>query len=348
MAKSNTLHRQGEEKEGNKFKQVAIGLVFSAIFLWFAFRQVDISEVGSILSKISYGWLAPFTFFVLLAHWLRAVRWGLLIRKENIKVSDFSLFAAVMNMYAMNYAFPRLGEISRAWYIGKRNNLQVSTLLGTVVLERVVDTFTLGLIVGVSFLTVLSEPSIVRGLLGESMAEQINRFSFTEQWPWVLIMIVGAVGALLVLVKLMHWIADRDIRNPWMRKGQGFLVNFWNGLFSIADLPNWGWFTTHTLGIWFCYLMMTYIPFYMLDLVDIFNLSLLDGLLILAISSLGVVVPSPGGLGSYNYMVMLGMSVLHGIPESTGLAYSIAVYAANFGIIIVFAGITYLADRLKD
>lgn len=336
------------EQPNNKLKQVLIGLGFSIVFLWFAFNQVDFSEVRDVLGSISYGWLLPFVLLVLMSHWMRAARWGLLIKGEGIKIPPFSLFTAVMNMYAMNYAFPRLGEISRSWYIAKRHNLQVSKLLGTVVLERVVDTFTLFLLITGSFITVLREPTIVRGLLGNDLASDIERFSFAEQWPWLLIMIIGAVGAAIVFHRLINWIADRDIRNRWMKKGQGFIVNFWRGLISIGMLPNWGWFTFYTIGIWVGYLLMTYIPFFMLDLPAQYNLSILDALIIMVISSLGVVVPSPGGLGSYNYMVMLGMSVVYGIPESIGLAYSIAVYAANFVIIIVFAGISYLIDRLKD
>lgn len=334
------------EKPANKSKQIVIGLIFGAVFLWFAFRQVDLSEVGSVIGKISYGWMAPFVFVTILSHWFRGARWGLLIPKGiGKRLTDFRLFTAVMNMYAINYAFPRLGEVSRAVYINRKNNIPTSNLLGTVVLERVVDTFCLALILALSFFMVLSEPDIIRGLLGDSIASDLARFSLAEQWPWVLIMIFGAIGSLFGLFKLMEWFADKEIEHPWAKKGQNFLLSFWKGVISIQDVPHWGWFTFYTFGIWFCYLLMTYIPFYMLDLPDLYNLSLLDGMLIMAISSLGIIVPSPGGIGSYNYMVMLGMSVLYGIPEATGLAYSIVVYALNFLTIIVFAGISFLVDR---
>lgn len=332
----------------NKVKQIVIGLLFGAVFLWFAFRQVDLSEVGEVIGKISYGWMIPFVLVTVLSHWFRGARWGLLIPQEGKRITDFRLFTAVMNMYAINYAFPRLGEVSRAVYINRKEKIPTSNLLGTVVLERVVDTFCLALILALSFFLVLSEPSIVRGLLGDNIADELARFSFAEQWPWLLIMVFGAIGALFGFFKLMEWFSDKEIEHPWAKKGQSFIISFWKGVISIQDVPHWGWFTFYTLGIWFCYLLMTYIPFYMLDLPDLYNLSLLDGLLIMVISSLGIIVPSPGGIGSYNYMVMLGMSVLYGIPEATGLAYSIVVYALNFLTIIVFAGSTFLIDRLDE
>jgi len=335
-----------EKASSTKTKQIIIGLVFGAVFLWFAFRQVDLSDVGSVIGKISYGWMLPFVFVTVLSHWFRGARWGLLIAQDGKRIAHFRLFTAIMNMYAMNYAFPRLGELSRAIYINKKEKIPTSNLLGTVVLERVVDTFCLALILALSFFLVLSEPAIVRGLLGDNLADDIARFSISEQWPWLLIMLFGGFGALFGLFKLMEWFSDKDIEHLWAKKGQNFILSFWKGIISIKDVPNWGWFTFYTVSIWFCYALMTYIPFYMLDLTDLYNLSLLDGVLIMAISSLGVIVPSPGGIGSYNYMVMLGMSVLYDIPEATGLGYSIVVYALNFLTILVFAGASFFIDRL--
>ncbi|MDV7392045.1 lysylphosphatidylglycerol synthase domain-containing protein, partial [Arthrospira platensis SPKY1] len=138
--------------------------------------------------------------------------------------SEFRLFTAVLNMYAVNYAFPRLGEISRAYYLSKREKIPVSNLLGTVVLERVVDTFTLGFLVGISFLAIWSKPHLVRGLLGDDLTDLLQGFSLAEQWPWVLIMVLGAFGALLGLMKLMQWFRNQEIRRPWVRKGQAFLL----------------------------------------------------------------------------------------------------------------------------
>lgn len=346
---SESSHSEAEINDsGKKIKQIVIGLLFGAVFLWFAFQQVDLSEVGRVISTISYGWIIPFVVITVLSHWFRGARWGLLIKNEGDHISNFRLFTAVMNMYAVNYAFPRLGEVSRAWYINKKEKIPVSKLLGTVVLERVVDSFNLLLILGISFLLVVSEPNVVRGLLGDSLADNIQRFSLAEQWHWVLIMTFGAIGAFIGIIKLMSWFSDQEIRHPWVKKGQAFILNFWNGLISIKDLSNWGWFTVYTVGIWVGYVLMTYIPFFMLDLPAQYNLGLLDGLLIMAISSLGIIVPSPGGIGSYNYMVMLGMSILYGIPEANGLAYSIVVYAVNFLTIIVFAGISFFIDRIED
>ena len=41
--------------------------------------------------------------------------------------------------YLSNYALPRLGEVTRCVTLGKREKIPVDSLIGTVIIERVID-----------------------------------------------------------------------------------------------------------------------------------------------------------------------------------------------------------------
>ena len=79
------------------------------------------------------------------AHYIRAVRWKIILSSVKRDASVKNLFGAIMVGYGVNCVVPRLGEISRAVLVGKWENLSRSSMFGTVILERVIDVIFLGL-----------------------------------------------------------------------------------------------------------------------------------------------------------------------------------------------------------
>ncbi|MDZ7845297.1 MAG: lysylphosphatidylglycerol synthase domain-containing protein [Owenweeksia sp.] len=76
----------------------------------------------------------------------------------------------------------------------------------------------------------------------------------------------------------------------------------------------------HTIFIWSMYYLMVYICFFALDFT--LGLSVSDGLFVVVTAAgLGMVVPTPGGIGAYHYLVMLGLGVL-GIAKDDGVSFA--------------------------
>ena len=67
-------------------------------------------------------------------------------------------------------------------------------------------------------------------------------------------------------------------------------------------------FWIHTFSIWIMYFLMTYICFFSMS--ETAHLTLADGLFLLVLGGIGMVIPTPGGIGSYHAIVMIGLSVL--------------------------------------
>lgn len=122
---------------------VAIGLLIGGLFLWLALRDVQLSAVASSLRSANLWMAIPFLLSLALFYWLKAVRWSILLRPTR-DIPARELVPSMMIGFAGNNVLPvRLGELLRIFALGKEQDISISTVFGTVVLERVFDVVTL-------------------------------------------------------------------------------------------------------------------------------------------------------------------------------------------------------------
>ena len=122
------------------------------LFFYLAFKDVDFQSVFQILSQLSFSWVAVFLFAFFLSHFLRALRWKKMLDSTNPNTSILNLFGATMIGYGLNSIIPRLGELYRGFFAGKWENISRSAVLGTIIVERVIDILALGISVLISVL----------------------------------------------------------------------------------------------------------------------------------------------------------------------------------------------------
>ena len=111
--------------------------------LWLAFRNIDLKSLWEGLKKARYGWLILSLAFATVAYVSRARRWILLINPLGHNPSLLNSFNAMMTGYLANLALPRIGEITKCVALGKKENIPVDQLIGTVVVERTIDILSL-------------------------------------------------------------------------------------------------------------------------------------------------------------------------------------------------------------
>src|SRR5688572_14171945 len=100
------------------------------------------------LSEANYLWILLSILLGTFAHYVRALRWKLIIEPFGYKPRTYNLFFAVMNMYFFNAMVPRLGEVTRCAILKTYENIPVEKSLGTVVAERAVDLICFALFLG--------------------------------------------------------------------------------------------------------------------------------------------------------------------------------------------------------
>ena len=117
-----------------------LGIAISVVSLYLVLRQVDLAAVGRVLGSAAPGWVAGVMACIAIDVLCRTVRWqGLLAPIQRVRFVP--VLGYLLVGYLANNVLPaRLGELVRSHYLGDRENLSRATTLGTIVVERVVDT----------------------------------------------------------------------------------------------------------------------------------------------------------------------------------------------------------------
>ncbi len=131
-----------------------VGLVVSLVFLYLAFRGQDFGKIGQALGEANYIWLLPALVSYFLGVGVRALRWHYLLGPVK-KVPTQRLFPVVVIGYMANNVLPvRMGEVVRAYVLGRRENVSKTGTLATIVVERIMDGITMLLFLSVTALFV--------------------------------------------------------------------------------------------------------------------------------------------------------------------------------------------------
>lgn len=322
-----------------KWFHTLLSVAIASLFLWFAFKNVDLSELWDQIGTITYGWLPGFIALLLLSHFLRAERWRMMLPDEGRGISRSTLFASVMLGYFMNNFIPRLGEISRPVYLAKKEDLSAGNLIGTILAERILDLMVMLSLMFFSVIWLVSDPQLLSELFG------------LETWRPVFSVLIPLV---MLLLLVFVWVFYRIILFAESRLAGGNSVisavanfgrSFGDGMISLRRVSNWPLFLLFTASIWIGYILMAYIPFYMLSLPELYGLALNDAVVLTVVSSVGVSIPTPGAIGSYHLLIQQSMNLLYSVPLAKALTYATVVHAFTFIVITLTTPFILWADK---
>jgi uncharacterized protein (TIRG00374 family) len=301
-----------------KIGRWVVGIVFSAILLYLAFRGTDATHVVQSLRKTNLVQATAAVIFLFLSFWVRAWRWHFLLLPLK-PVPVMPLFRSTMVGFMGNYLLPfHAGEVMRAVSIGQTQNISKSSALGSIVLERLLDGITLALIPFL-LIAVLDLPPWIM---------QINALLFG-------IYVVGL--AVIMLSALRGWTHIRlrcffSLFPQRVASRLGWTADlFFDGTKGLrrarALLP----VSLLSLLCWFLHGVYYYLLFEALSL----NLSLGVALILQAMIGIGVMLPAgPGYIGNFEYATVLGLA-LFGIDREAAFAYSLLAHSCQFLPVIV-------------
>jgi len=287
-------------------KNILKYVIFLAIglgLLWFASKDVDTKQITDSLSDANWAWIALSMCISYLAMILRGLRWNIILEPMGYKADNWTNIHAVAFGYCMNNLIPRSGEIARCGLLNRAEHIPVDKLVGTVILERVVDVLILLLVI---FLTSLIHADALGSLFelipgGKGQTLAIMAF----------LGITGIVVLSFALKKLSHI--------KFIKKIADFLSGIGKGVRSIFLLRQKFLFIILSLGIWTCWLLMSQCMMYALPITE--HMSLADTLFFMVAGSLGMLIPTQGGIGAYHFMSKIGFEVL-GYSGAVGLTFA--------------------------
>jgi uncharacterized protein (TIRG00374 family) len=304
-------------------------------FVWLTVKDITPADWTHIKNSLLNGrhvLIVPVLLMLLISHFLRALRWKILMEPLGYNPGTFNTFAAVMIGYLVNAGVPRLGEVVKCTILSRYEKVRADKLVGTIVVERAVDLVCLAVIF---LLALLFQGHIVgdyvSGLVTGFFTDKAGSFSGTRLA--IVILAVSTFFALLYLLlkRFAHIDAVGKIKD--VLKGVG------HGLSSIRFIRHKGLFILHSILIWALYLASTTVG--ILALWETAHLGIGAGLTALAVGSVGMII-TPGGIGAYPLFIASLMG-LYGIEvKTTGMALGWLLWTVQT-LIILLGGIVFLA-----
>ncbi len=306
--------------------KIVPGLLVSGFFLWWTFRGIDVAELKSV-RLVAPQWIAGVLLFSVAGYTTRCYRWWRMLRSVGSRFSTCS--RVFMTSLAANNILPlRIGDVMRIFtYAGDLGGTP-SIILSTVILEKLLDVFTLAILFvitmqtgkGVSpHLQLLAEVGIAVSTIGllvlvfgartlEGPARRM--FARTENGKlkkvehWLLLALdcirqIGVLGTLLLLV-------------------YSFVAWFFEGLLYVSALRLVG-LQTDWAGPW--------------QAVAQANLSFL-------------IPSSPGGIGPFEWACKDAL-LRHGATEGSGAIFGLLIHAWLLVSITAVGGAFFLAHRAR-
>ncbi|MEQ9304584.1 MAG: lysylphosphatidylglycerol synthase transmembrane domain-containing protein, partial [Marinoscillum sp.] len=264
---------------------LSLGLAF--LLLYFAFRNIDFTEFIEKSKQVNYTWVIISIVLSLVAYYARAYRWNILMRPlghPDLSIHRTNL--AILVGYLANLAFPRLGEVTRCGMMKRYDNVPVSTSLGTVITERLIDLLTLIVLI---LVTLLVEYDRLMTFLQGTVSTYID----IDGLVWKLLLILGLGG--LLFLGLLYFLYHRVV------KIKAFINDLIRGILSLREIRNiWG-FVIATVVLWVTYYFMSYIIVFAVP--ETAHLTWGVGVMLLVTGGIALAIPVQGGIGTYHALI---------------------------------------------
>jgi hypothetical protein len=264
-------------------------------------------------SGLKWFYVALVPSVILLSDWLRALRWKYFLAPiQDVGTGD--LFSALIIGYGANACLPaHLGEFLRAFVLGKKTGIKASAAFATIVTERILDMFSL-LAIMLAAIFIYPFPSWIK------------------ESGWIMFAVTGVLLAFVVLLKksttrTMGWIHAllKPFPESFGHRIENLIRAFLAGLVRLKRPVHYPLVFVLTVVIWSCYTAAFWFGFQAFG----FRMPWTAPLVMLVITTIGIVVPSsPGYIGTYHYLCQLGL-VLFGIDKSPALAFAFVYHALN-------------------
>jgi uncharacterized protein (TIRG00374 family) len=321
--------------------KIASFLALGILLLFFAFRGIALDELRATLSQVNFWWIGLSLFFAFISFFSRARRWMLLIEPLGFKPKFSTTYHALMIGYLSNYALPRLGEVTRCVTLGRKEKIPVDSLIGTVIIERVIDMVMLFLIM---FILLFSWMEKFGAFFSEQVYLPLQEKlveAFGGTWLfWLLV--AGGLASLLLLTYLFRKKLGQLVL---IQKMKGILKGIADGLKTIYKMERKWEFIIHSVLIWVFYILMTWMVVFSLE--ETSNLTFIDGMFLLVIGGLGMAAPVTAGFGAYHWITSRGLVYVYGFSLELGGAYAILAHESNSLLTIVMGAVSYLVLALS-
>jgi len=319
--------------------QLWVGILISAVLLYFSLRGLQLEEVWDSLKSARYIWLLPGIAVYFMGVWVRSWRWHYMLRPLK-KIPTQTMFPIVTIGYMGNNIYPaRAGEVLRAVILKQRENIPVSASLATVIVERIFDGVVMLAFVFLN-LGELAKLTADSGVIGN-----IQQVAF-----WGAIVFIGALLVFLLAAMFPHntqkiadWFINRLVPFRLREKASQITSRFLTGLESLRSPQEALMIFFTSVIIWLFETGKYWFVMHAFDFeVSFFALMLMNGIV-----NLATTIPSaPGYLGTFDAPGIALLSA-YGVPAEMATSYTLVLHAALWFPITALGAYYYLRQPLR-
>jgi hypothetical protein len=306
-------------------KKVILGILISFVLVYLSIRGINLQDVFRDLQRIQFSYVISFIILIMLMQWLRSYRWGVMLQPME-KIDQLSLFSVTSVGFLAIASIPaRIGELARPYLISKRSSIKMSSALGTILVERVFDSFTV-------------------------LAIAIIILFFTDLPPWMIkSSIIFFLLALVMFCFIIFLILRRDaalkLINGILRKLPGkfahkideLIHHFIDGFQIITNIKLFLYLFFLSALIW----LVDVLAIYMLLESFGFGLPVMASFVLMIILIVGIAIPTaPGYIGNWHFACVLALS-LFGLAKAEALSFALVYHFLSM-IIVVVLGVAFL------
>ena len=316
------VKRKISQLSQNSYFRAGLAIIISAVTLILSVRNVAFQDIWSALAKSDsrYVWLTLAS--VVANNLAKTIRWKVLFGDSGQKVSLWVIFKALLVGQTLNLIYPaRIGDLSRIYIVGDRGAGRAFTL-GTIIVEKILDTLFYALLV-LMLVLLIPLPAWMGGwanksvvvLISASLGATILLMVIAYHPAWIIKSLDSLVGFAskrfprLNLLRALDWVHSGVSSLEILKSGKGLIyVTIWLVVSWVTALLN-NHLALLALGI---------------------HLPLTASLLVLIVLQAGISIPSvPGRIGVFEYICVLTLAGF-GISQAVALTYGVLLHSIVF------------------
>ncbi|MCZ6631903.1 MAG: lysylphosphatidylglycerol synthase transmembrane domain-containing protein [bacterium] len=313
------------------FLKLALSLGLALFFFYLAFQNVEWHPLRQAIWQANPAWLLVGILIIHLSNLPRAWRWLILLAPISKKITLWQAVKAVIIGYAGNSIFPRAGEVARLVPIKQAHDLSLSALLATVVIERALDLVAFFLLFGVVLL--ISRDKIARVFPGLEYISLLTLIGLVALLILLIILSIYGTRALPPIERLLG-----RFSRPLATRFVNLLQNFLLGIRSVQSVSAYLGIFFSTVLLNLCYLMSVYASLFAFQFQEIHRLGVLDALVVLIIGTIGVIIPTPGGTGTYHFFCTQALTQFFGVQKTEAAAFATVMHGLTMLSFLILGG----------
>ena len=315
--------------------KIAFSLVVAGVLLYLFFRKVDPAELGANIRQADPLWLVISMLLQALHLVIRAVRWRALLSPIKKRIGFYNLFSTTAIGYMLSLLFFRVGEVVRPMILGQRENISRTGALATCVLERLMDFFVVALLFGLYLMTGFEPPSHAPAGLDIGQLRAVG-----------LIFGIGTLACFPILYVIVHY---RRPLTALLERRMGddaavprLLHAFLGGFDAVRGgrLLTLAWVQSLLVWLTIAAAIWAALRAFALDI------GFLDSFFIMGLLAFGIAVPTPGGVGSFEYLGGLGLEFL-GVAPNVAAASILVTHVVSIAPVMVIGFVLLWRDGLS-